>query len=109
MFVASPVAYEGRVYLLRHKGGVVCLDPATGRPFWEASFPRAADAYYASPIIAGGILYATREDGVVFSARIGQRFELLGENTMGEQIIASPVPFDGRLLIRGSRHLFCVK
>ncbi|CAN5269151.1 PQQ-binding-like beta-propeller repeat protein [soil metagenome] len=109
VFVASPIAYEGRVYLLRHKGKVVCLDPATGEPHWEAEFPREADAYYASPVIAGGILYAAREDGVVFSARIGESFELLGENAMGEQILASPVPFDGHLLLRGSEHLFMVE
>ena len=109
VFVASPIAYDGRVYLLRHKGGVVCLDPKTGKPYWEAEFPRASDAYYASPVIAGGILYAAREDGVVFSARVGERFEFLGENDMGEQILASPVPFGGRLLLRSSGHLFCVK
>lgn len=109
VFVASPIAYGGRVYLLRHKGGVVCLDPQTGEPHWEDAFPRAADAYYASPVIAGGILYAAREDGVVFAARIGEKFELLGENAMGEQILASPVPFGGRLLIRGEKHLFCVE
>ncbi|MBG86376.1 MAG: Pyrrolo-quinoline quinone [Verrucomicrobiales bacterium] len=109
VFVSSPIAYEGRVYLLRHRGGVVCLDPATGKPFWEAEFPRTAASYYSSPVIAGGILYAAREDGVVFSARIGKSFKLLGENKMGEQIISSPVPFDGRLLIRSSKSLFCVK
>ncbi len=108
VFASSLVAYEGRAYLLRNKGGIVCLDPATGRPFWEASLPKAAAAYYASPVIAGGILYAAREDGTVFAARVGEKFELLGENPMGEQILASPVPFDGRLLIRGSKHLFCV-
>jgi outer membrane protein assembly factor BamB len=109
VFVASPVAYEGRVYVLRHKGQVVCLDPQTGEPHWEAELPRAAAAYYASPVIAGGILYAAREDGMVFAARIGDSFELLGENSMGEQILASPVPFDGQLLIRGERHLFCIQ
>ena len=60
-------------------------------------------------MIAGGILSAPREDGVVFSARIGDKFELLGENDMGEQILATPVPFDGKLLIRTSGHLMCVK
>jgi len=109
VFVASPVASEGRVYLLRHKGQIVCLDPETGEPHWEAALPRAAAAYYASPVIAGGILYAAREDGMVFAAKIGDSFELLGENSMGEQILASPVPFDGQLLIRGERHLFCIK
>ncbi len=109
VFVSSPIAYEGRVYLLRHKGEVVCLDPQTGTPFWTATLPKSLIPYYASPVIAGGILYASREDGVVFSARIGERFELLGENEMKEQILATPVPFDGKLLIRTSGHLICVK
>jgi len=109
VFVSSPVAYDGRVYLLRHRGGVVCLDPATGKPHWEAEFPKTASSYYSSPVIAGGILYAAREDGVVFAARVGKSFKLLGENPMGEQIVSSPVPFDGRLLIRGAKTLFCVK
>ena len=109
VFAASLIAYEGRVYLVRNKGGVVCLDPATGKPFWEAELPKAAAAYYASPVIAGGILYAAREDGMVFAAKVGERFELLGQNDMGEQILATPAPFAGRLLIRTSETLFCVK
>ena len=109
VFVSSLIEYEGRVYCLRHKGKVVCLNPATGEPYWEEQLPRAAAPYYASPVIAGGILYAAREDGVVFSARVGEKFELLGENVMGEQILASPVPFDGRLLVRTSGHLYCVE
>lgn len=109
VFVSSPIEYEGRVYILRHKGEVVCLDPKTGEPFWAAKLPKSLIPYYSSPVIAGGILYAAREDGVVFSARIGEKFELLGENPMGEQILATPVPFDGKLLIRTSGHLICVE
>lgn len=108
VFCCSPAEYQGRVYLLRHQGGVVCLDPATGKTIWSVALPRAAAPYYASPVIAGGILYAAREDGVVFAARIGERFELLGENPMGERIVASPVPLNNRLLLRGDNHLFCV-
>jgi len=33
---------------------------------------------------------------------------VLSQNDMGERMIASPVPVDGRLLLRGERHLFCV-
>ena len=74
--------------MLRHKGGLVAIDPKTGKPHWEEAFPRAADAYYASPVIAGGILYAAREDGVVFAAKIGDKFELLSENDMGRTSLA---------------------
>lgn len=108
VFVASPAACQGRVYLLRHRGGVVCLDPATGNTVWSGAFPENKAPFYASPVIAGGLLYAAREDGVVFAARVGEKFELLGENPMGERIVASPVPVANRLLLRGDRHLFCV-
>lgn len=109
VFVSSLIAYEDRVYVLRHKGEVVCIDPKTGEPHWTGEFPRAAAPYYSSPVIAGGILYAAREDGVVFAARIGEKFELLGENDMGEQILSTPVPFAGQLLVRTEGHLYCVK
>jgi outer membrane protein assembly factor BamB len=108
VFVTSPTVYKGRVYLLRHKGQVVCLDPATGKTFWTGSFPEHRAPYYSSPVIANGVLYAAREDGTVFAAKVEEKFELLGENPMGERVIASPVPAANRLLIRGDKHLFCV-
>lgn len=108
VFVCSPAEYGGRVYLLRHRGDVVCLDPATGETVWTGAFPRANAPYYASPTVAQGILYAAREDGVVFAARLEKAFELLSENAMGERIVASPVAAANRLLLRGDKHLFCV-
>ena len=108
VFVPTPAEYKGRVYLLRHRGEVVCLDPASGKTLWAEALPRGAASYYASPVIAAGTLYAAREDGLVFSARIGETFELLGENRMGERILASPAPARNRLFLRGDDHLFCV-
>ena len=108
VFVPSLAEYKGRVYLLRNKGEIVCLDPATGKSFWTSTLPQHRSAYYASPVIANGILYAAREDGMVFAGRIGaEGFELLGENPMGERIVASPTPAGDRLFIRGDNHLFC--
>jgi len=107
-FVPSPIAYRGRVYLVGDRGRVECVDPATGKMLWTGSFPKNRAAFYASPLIAGGKLYAPREDGVVFVARIEERFELLAENDMQDRVIASPVPALDRLFIRGERHLFCI-
>jgi outer membrane protein assembly factor BamB len=108
VFVTTPAEYKGRVYLLRHKGEVVCLDPATGQTVWTGAFPEHRAPYYASPTIANGVLYAAREDGTVFAARVDGKFELLDENPMGERIIASPVPAADRLFLRGDNHLFCI-
>ncbi|MHC1767094.1 MAG: PQQ-binding-like beta-propeller repeat protein [Verrucomicrobiia bacterium] len=108
VFVPALAEYQGRIYLLRHRGEVVCLDPKTGATLWADPFPRERAPYYSSPVIANGILYAAREDGVVFTAKVGERFQLLGEHPMGERIIASPVPVADRLLLRGDSHLFCI-
>jgi outer membrane protein assembly factor BamB len=107
-FVPSPAMYDGKLFLVRDGGEVECLDPKTGETLWNDRFPRSASKYYASPTIAGGKLYAAREDGVVMVADIRDKFTLLSENDLQEQIIASAVPLDGKLLIRGEKHLFCV-
>ena len=107
-FVPSPVAYQGRVYLVRDRGEVECIDPVTGKTIWSDAFPKGRAAFYASPVIAGGKLYAPREDGVVFVASVtDDRFQLLAENDMDQPVIGSPVPVLNRIFIRGEKHLFC--
>ena len=78
------------------------------KTIWTDAFPKHRAKFYGSPLIAGGKLYAPREDGVVLVAEIKDGFKLLAENPMGEPIIASPVPVSNRLLIRGTQNLFCI-
>jgi hypothetical protein len=52
--------------------------------------------------------HVRREDGVVLVAQVQDQFEVLAENRMGDQSIASPVAVSNRLLIRGGRHLSCI-
>jgi outer membrane protein assembly factor BamB len=111
-FVSTPAEYKGRVYLLRDHGaerGVIeCIEPATGKTLWRGELPKGSAEYYASPVVADGKLYAAREDGIVFVARVEGTFEVLAQNDMGEPMVASPVPAGNRLLLRGEKHLFCV-
>lgn len=107
-FVPTPAEYKGRVYLLRDRGEVECIEPTTGKTIWADQLPRTSAKYYSSPTVADGKLYAAREDGVVFVARVEGKFEVLSQNDMGERVIASPVPVANRLLLRGEGHLFCV-
>lgn len=107
-FVPSPVAYQGQVYLVRDRGEVDCIDPASGKTLWTDALPKGRPSFYASPIIAGGHLYAPREDGMVFVAAVGpDRFELVSTSDLQEPVIGSPVAVENRILIRGESHLFC--
>lgn len=108
-FVPSPIAYQRRVYIVGDKGKVECLDPESGRTIWTGNFPKHRKRFYASPLIAGGNLYAPREDGVIFTARISNgKLEILAENDMQQPVIGSPIPAFGRLLIRGEEQLFSI-
>lgn len=107
-FVPTPAVFKGNILLVRDKGEVDCLEPATGKTLWSNAFPKGRSAFYASPIVADGKLYAVREDGMVFVASLdGKEFKLLSENNLAEPVIGSPVATSNRLLIRGEKHLFC--
>jgi outer membrane protein assembly factor BamB len=107
-FVPTPAECNGRVYLLRDAGEIVCIEPASGKTLWRGSLPASSSKYYASPLVADGKIYAAREDGIVFVARSEGEFKVLAENNLGERLIASPVPVAGRLLFRGEKHLICI-
>ncbi len=104
--VPTPVVTGDRVLLLSDKGLVTCLDFATGQPLWSADLPKSRHRYYASPVLAGDTLYCSREDGVVSSCEINGGLTVVAENNLDEQLIATPIPIRGQLLVRGSEHLF---
>lgn len=107
-FVPSPTVWQKNVYLLRDRGEVDCLDPRTGKSLWSDSLPKSSANYYSSPVIAGGSLYAIREDGVCYVANVEKKFTVLAENNMGERVIATPVLLHNRVLVRGEKNLICL-
>jgi outer membrane protein assembly factor BamB len=106
--VPTPVVSNGRAYVLSDRGQIFCRDLESGEEQWKADLPRNVYKYYSSPVLAGDKLYCVREDGTVFVGRVtNDGFELLADNELEEQLIASPVPVRDKLLIRGAEHLFC--
>ncbi len=105
--VPTAAVRDGKAYVLTDTGRIVYLELQSGDELWSANLPRNRNKFYASPVLAGDTLFCAREDGAIFVGRVTEdAFELLAENSMGEPIIATPVPLRGGLLIRGSQHLF---
>jgi len=109
---ATPVVHEGRAYVLsdsgKQRGTISCVDMKDGEVLWRERLPRAPQIFYASPLLAGGVLYVAREDGTLFSAKVEKDgLGEISEVATGEDVIASPVVVDGKLLLRGSKHLLC--
>jgi outer membrane protein assembly factor BamB len=106
--VPSPVVYEGRVYICGDRYEVSALDFNTGELVWQERIPRSNYAFSASPVIAGGHLYCTREDGTTFVFKLGETPELVATNSLRERTYATPAFVDGRIYLRTSDYLFCI-
>ncbi len=107
-FIPSPAEHKGRVYIIRDRGKIDCINPLTGKSYWNGVFPKGKGNFYSSPLIAGDHLYAPREDGIVFVLGLNDKFEIISEIDMKDEIISSPVAVSGRLLIRTKKYLFCI-
>ena len=54
-------------------------------------------------------MLSDRSDVIVMADEAHRsQYDILAQNEMAERIIASPVPVNGRLLIRGEKHLFYI-
>lgn len=105
----TPVGRDGKVFVLSDRGQINCIQATTGKDIWVDAIPRARAKYYSSPILAGNLLYCAREDGVLTVVKVGDEgMEILSQNDMGERLAATPVPVNGKLLVRGREHLFCI-
>ncbi len=107
--VPTPAAVDGKAYLCTDKGELNCLDVKTGNVLWSGNPEKHRTAFSASPVIAEGKIYITREDGKTFVLEQGNEFKLLATNELADEfVVATPVFVDGRILIRTAQHLYCI-
>lgn len=103
--VPSPILVGGRLFTVNDTGIASCLDAATGKLLWHE---RLHDAFSASPVEAGGLLYFPAESGVTYVLRAADTFEVVAKNDLGRGILASPAVTSGRLLLRTQDELVCI-
>jgi len=100
---SSPLLFAGRVYTV--SGPIVkCAEAATGNLLWQL---RLKGNHWATPIVAGGHLVCTDDQGEVRVVRLdGSQGEIVGEGRFGEIIQASPAASSEALYVRSDRHLW---
>ncbi len=106
--VPTPVAYQGKVFVLNDKGKFECLDSNTGKTLWSGEFPKSRKGFTSSPLLAGNHLYMTREDGTTYVIDAKEPFTIVSENKVNEPetpLVASLVPVQKGFLIRSGNQL----
>ena len=103
----SPLAHDGLLYAVRENGFLQVMNTADGEIVYNE---RLNDGTYAaSPVLADGRIYILADNGNTTVDQPGREFKELAHNELNEPAQASMAVSDGRLFIRTSKHLYCIK
>jgi outer membrane protein assembly factor BamB len=105
-YVPTPVIYGDYLFLWGDKGVVSCLEAKTGNELWSN---RVQGEYSSSPICVDGKIYCVTQTGEVVVIAAAPEFKLLGRTALGEGSHATPAVANGRMIIRGFEHVFCLE
>jgi outer membrane protein assembly factor BamB len=94
------------IFMVNDSGVASCIDAKTGKEVWRG---RLAETYSASPIAAGGRIYAFSEDGKTTVFEAGREFKVLAENFLEEGFMASPAVDGDALFLRTRTHLYRIE
>jgi outer membrane protein assembly factor BamB len=108
-YIPSPIAYDGRIYVVLDQGFIACYDVNTGKEIYGRTRIDVGAAFSASPVAMDGKLFCSSEDGDVFVIKAGDQYELMAKNSLGESIMASPAVSGGSMFIRTVGHLYCIQ
>jgi outer membrane protein assembly factor BamB len=106
--VPTPTIDGHRLFFITDKGEVTCVAKESGETIWSGSLPKNRNNYSSSPILAGGHLYALREDGLCFVLGTGDHFQIVAENQVEAMTVSTPVFVRGKILLRSFDSLYCI-
>jgi outer membrane protein assembly factor BamB len=106
--IASPLLYQGCLYILEQRGGVIkCLDALTGQQHYRQRLPRAV-GFSASPWASDGKVFCLDEDGQTVVIKAGPELQIIATNRLDDMFWSSAAVVGERLLLRGVDHLYCI-
>jgi len=107
-YVPTPLAYRGRVYLIKNGGMLTCLNTTTGEYVYQEERVGALGDYYASPIAVDDYILVASQRGVVTVIRAGAlELDIIHQIDFKDAIMATPAAVDNKLYLRTSKTLYC--
>jgi outer membrane protein assembly factor BamB len=106
---ASPLLYEGCIYIVEERGGVVsCYEAKSGRRHYKERIP-GSRGFTASPWAHDGRVYCLDDSGTTHVLKAGPEFKVLSANPLDEMAWASPAIAGNAIYLRTVEHLFCLR
>jgi outer membrane protein assembly factor BamB len=98
VYVPSLLVRDGYLYGVMDAGFAVCWKCDSGKEVWKG---RLRGTFSASPVLVGEHLFATNESGHTFIYKATPKaFELVAENQLGSNVLATPTICGGRIYMR---------
>ncbi|MCS7047274.1 MAG: PQQ-like beta-propeller repeat protein, partial [Gemmataceae bacterium] len=99
---ASPVVCKDLVFLANNAGVAICVDAKTGKEIWKE---RLADAFRATPLVAGSRVYFFGKEGKTTIIEADRQLKVIGGGELGEDTMASPAVAGNDLILRTKGHV----
>ena len=93
-YTPSPLVYRGRVWVVNNNGVLQVADAKTGVELFKARVGGGGQTFSSSPLASDGRIYLHSEDGDTFIVKAGPKHEVIGTNSIGEAVYASPAVAD---------------
>jgi outer membrane protein assembly factor BamB len=103
-YVPSPVSTDDYLFTTMTNGQVHCIEVATGNTLWVEDLGKQ----YSSSVLVNGLVYMPNDEGVITVIKPGPTFECVSKNSIGERMNVSPAISNGKIYLRGNKHLFCI-
>ncbi len=108
--MATPVVYQGLVYVLdRRRGQISCYDVKNGETIYRATNIEDAAAFWASPWAYNDKIYCLDEKGVTHVIKAGKDFKELRKNKLNDIFWASTAIAGKSYIFRGEKGLYCIR
>ena len=105
--IASPLVFDGVLYIVQDGGIVTTFDPETGEVLRRGRLSQGGKKFYASPVAGDGKVYVIDTEGRLTVLKAGRDWEELSSTDLGEPCFATPALCDGRVFVRTSKTLYC--
>lgn len=107
--VATPVASDGKVYIVSFNGKIWCLDIKSGKELWQTQLPGGNGMFFSSPTLAGNKLYICSEKGAFYVCEVTPTgMQILNQTKFEDYFVATPVLVNNNILLRGEKNLYCI-
>lgn len=117
-YVPSPVVTDGRLFVATDQGFALCLDAKSGDLIFKERLPgasasgRGGKPFYASAVLANGLIYAVSRQNGTFVFEAKPQFKLVTQNKLASDdshFNAAPAIAGRQLFLRSDRTVYCLE